>query len=117
MSSPPPFYNFATIPTVNCIDPFWAEKEARAKDGKSTKRPIYEDIHMPHNTSVGFWLAIISGVVGFAIVWHIIWLVIIGFIALVLTTIARTFDMNTDYYVKAKDVEAIETKHLQRAAQ
>lgn len=117
ISSPPPFYNFAITPTVHGIDPFWAEKEKWAKEGKPTAKPQYEDIHMPHNTSVGFVLAVLSGIIGFALVWHIIWLAIVGFIALVLTAIARTFNMNIDYYVKAKDVEAIETKHLQRAAQ
>ena len=24
--SPAPFYNFAHIPTVDCIDPYWEEK-------------------------------------------------------------------------------------------
>lgn len=110
-SSPPPFYNFAIIPDVTHYsrDAFWDMKESGALD----KQPIkYQDIHMPKNTAVGVWLGIFSLVFGFALIWHIWWLAIVGLAALVVTLIARSFDNDIDYYVPAAEVERIENLHI-----
>lgn len=116
IASPPPFYNFAFTPEVKSIDPYWEQKEKWEKDGKPTAAPVYEDIHMPKNTAVGFITAIFCGIVGFSLVWHILWLALLGLFAVVVTVVVRSFDSSTDYYVKASEVEKIETENLKRAA-
>ncbi|OAJ35195.1 cytochrome o ubiquinol oxidase subunit I [Piscirickettsia salmonis] len=113
--SPAPFYNFAITPTVECRDSFWEDKEQQRKSGKKPEKPVYQDIHMPKNTSIGFIIGILSLIFGFAMVWEIMWLYSISGIAIILCVLARTFNFNIDYYVKAKDVEAIEAKHLSGA--
>lgn len=113
-SSPPPFYNFAITPEVDDIDPFWKEKEAYCA-GKKFPKPNYADVHMPKNTATGFVLAVACGVVGFAMIWHIFWLAIIGMIIVFITPIARTFNRCVDYYVKKAEIEAVEAKFTDRA--
>ncbi len=84
-SSPPPHYNFARIPIVDQIDPLWAFKRGQV--------PLYpekyEDIHMPVNTSMAFYIGTLSLVFGFAMTWHIFWLAIISFISILACAIIR----------------------------
>jgi cytochrome o ubiquinol oxidase subunit 1 len=74
-SSPPPFYNFAEIPVVTERDAFWDMKEK----GAAYKRPAaYKEIHMPKNTGAGVIISFFSLVMGFALIWYIWWLAILG---------------------------------------
>ena len=108
-SSPPAFYNFARIPVVRTIDAFWDQKENGLDiESEPKSQPIYEDIHMPKDTAVGFVMSMFAFVFSFAMVWHIWWLAIVGILGSVGSLIFRSFDYNTDYYVKASEVEATE---------
>lgn len=102
--SPAPFYNFAVTPEVTTRDAWWHTKQELAH-GKSLPKPHYEDVHMPRNTAAGFIIAVLSGVFGFAIVWHIMWLAVAALMAVVIGVIARTFNMNTDYYLTVAEIE------------
>jgi cytochrome o ubiquinol oxidase subunit 1 len=115
IASPAPFYNFAHVPNVEHLDQFWEDKEA----GRAYKQPThYEDIHMPRNTGAGVFIGGIFGtVMGFALVWHIWWLAIVGFLGMVVSFIVRTYDRNVDYYVPAKEVEAIENARYRQLQQ
>ncbi len=110
--SPAPFYNFAVIPIVEGRDAFWATKQ---NNQTPKTKPNYKDFHMPKNTSVGFILAMISGALGFGFVWHITWLILASFIAIIVCVIARTYNQQIDYYVKANEVEQYEAQFLNRA--
>ncbi len=112
--SPAPFYNFALIPAVDSRDAFWIEKQQHqsALDEKQT----YQDIHMPRNTATGLIIAVFSGLFGFGLVWHIIWLVAFGLIGITTSLIMRSLNLNTDYYVKATEVEKIESGYAHRRA-
>lgn len=107
-TSPPPFYNFAFTPEVHERDAYWAMKHAK-KTGEEKKRP-YEDIHMPKDTSIGFFVGVFSFFAGFALIFHIFWLANISCLAIVVCLIIRVFQKHTEYYVKAEEVEKIETR-------
>lgn len=104
-SSPPPFYNFAFIPEVYERDPFWTMKHTQMVEKRQ-----YKDIHMPKNTSMGLLMGGFSFILGFALIWHIIWLGLTGLIGLIICLIVRMSDDATDYYVLAAEVEKIEGK-------
>ncbi|EKN6038598.1 cytochrome o ubiquinol oxidase subunit I [Yersinia enterocolitica] len=107
-SSPPPFYNFAVVPEVTDRDEFWDMKEK----GKAYKRPAkYEEIHMPKNTGAGVIIAGFSLIFGFAMIWYIWWLAIVGFVGMIVTWIVKSFDEDVDYYVPVAEVERIEDLH------
>jgi cytochrome o ubiquinol oxidase subunit 1 len=108
-SSPPPAYNFAFTPVVHEIDQWWFMKNKgykRPKDG-------FIPIHMPKNTGTGVILGGLSVVFGFAMVWHIWWLAIASFVAIVAVTIAHTFNYNRDFYIPAEEVAAVEARRTQ----
>ncbi|TKI06286.1 cytochrome o ubiquinol oxidase subunit I [Martelella alba] len=114
-SSPPPFYNFALVPDVhNHRDAFWQMKE----DGTAYKKPqAYEQIHMPKNTGAGVIIAAFSLVFGFAMIWHIWWMAIIGFAGMIVTWIAHSFNEDVDYYVPVEEVERIENRHFEQISE
>ncbi|NGX47599.1 MAG: Cytochrome bo(3) ubiquinol oxidase subunit 1 [Chlamydiae bacterium] len=106
-TSPPPFYNYAIIPEVHQRDPFWAMKQSKTSEAQ---RPQYEDIHMPKNTSTGFYIGILSFTLGFGLIWYIFWLAAISAIGIIACLIIRLYTKDTDYYVTAEEVEKIETR-------
>ncbi|MDN3525990.1 cytochrome o ubiquinol oxidase subunit I [Halomonas sabkhae] len=112
-SSPAPFYNFAHEPEVSDIDDFWDKKQANGGTPPRSKPP-YQDIHMPKDTWEGPVIGLLATVFGFALVWHIWWLAIVGGIATFAVFMARVFREDVDYYVPAAEVERIEREHQQR---
>ena len=109
-SSPPPFYNFAVIPTIKDRDPWHDMKE----NGTAFIEPAsYKKIHMPKNTWAGIVIAGFSFVFGFAMVWHIWWLAALGFLGMFAGYIAYTFVRSKDYYVPVEQVAEIEGAHYQ----
>ncbi|WP_312731829.1 cbb3-type cytochrome c oxidase subunit I, partial [Atlantibacter hermannii] len=109
IASPPPFYNFAVVPEVHERDAFWEMKEK----GEAYKQPAhYEEIHMPKNSAAGIYIGLFSTIFGFAMIWHIWWLAIVGFAGIVITWIAKSFDEDVDYYVPVATVEKLENQHF-----
>ncbi|KVR08128.1 cytochrome o ubiquinol oxidase subunit I [Burkholderia ubonensis] len=104
-TSPPPAYNFATIPQVRTLDAF-ADMKARG-EGQG-KRAAYRDIHMPSNTSAGLFVGVFSLALGFALVWHIWWLAIAGLAGIVATLVIYSSRNNDGYYIPASTVRRIE---------
>jgi cytochrome o ubiquinol oxidase subunit 1 len=72
-TSPPPVYNFAVLPEVDSLDAFWVMKQRPAKAPET-----HPAIEMPRNSANGFLTAFIAVVAGFALIWHIWWLAILG---------------------------------------
>ncbi|RYX97200.1 MAG: cytochrome o ubiquinol oxidase subunit I [Comamonadaceae bacterium] len=99
-SSPPPAYNFAFTPVVHDGDA-WHDMKKRGY-----QRPLsgFIPIHMPKNTWAGIVLAGLCTVLGFALIWHMWALAVVGFIAIVATAIAHTFNYKRDYHISAEDV-------------
>ena len=64
-------------PTVETIDAFWEMK----RKGLRTVGAANEPIHVPHNSATGFVTAFFAVVTGFALIWHIWWIVILGVLA------------------------------------
>ena len=109
IASPAPFYNFAHLPKVNELDQHWENKE----NGTAYAKPAhYEDIHMPRNTGAGVFIGIFGLIMTFALVWHIWWMAIVGFVGMIGSFIVRAYDRDVDYYVPAKEVERIDSAHL-----
>ncbi|MBP2845342.1 cytochrome o ubiquinol oxidase subunit I [Dickeya oryzae] len=110
-SSPPPFYNFAIVPHIQERDAFWEMKEK----GEAYRKPAqYEEIHMPRNTGAGVIISAFSLVFGFAMIWYIWWLAIVGFVGMIVTWIAHSFNQDVDYYVPVNEVEHIENQNFDK---
>ncbi len=110
-SSPPPFYNFAHIPTVHGRYAFWDMKHGT---GSAPTKPHYEDIHMSRNTAMGLYIAGLSFLFGFGLIWHMMWLVALSMLGIIVCLVVRSFDYDTDYYVSAVEIERIEGSRIQK---
>jgi cytochrome o ubiquinol oxidase subunit 1 len=101
MSAPPPEYNFAVIPVVTGRDAFTTAKE----EGTAYRRPdTYLDIELPKNSAMGPVIAVTGFALAFGLVWHIWWMVILSFLAVIATLIIRGFTRDTIRSVSAQEV-------------
>jgi cytochrome o ubiquinol oxidase subunit 1 len=73
-ASPPPVYNFAVLPQVRSIDAFWAMKQRST--GAAPRH--FDPIEIPKNSPNGFVTAFFAVITGFALIWHIWWMAILG---------------------------------------
>jgi len=80
-ASPPPAYNFAVLPQVETLDAFWAMKQR----GPLAPVERYPSIEMPRRSPNGFVTAFFAVVTGFAMIWHIWWMAILGLACAVVT--------------------------------
>ena len=72
---------------------------------------------MPKNTAAGPIISLFATILGFALVWHIWWLAIVGALGVFVSFLARIFNDDVDYYVPAAEVERIERAHHERLAE
>jgi cytochrome o ubiquinol oxidase subunit I len=111
-SSPPPSYNFAFTPIIHESDAWYDMKK------RNYTRPVsgFIPIHMPKNTPAGFVLAMLSAVLGFALIWHM-WLVAAAaFATLIVAAIVHTFNYQRDFHLTAADVLRVEDARTQLLA-
>jgi len=105
-SSPPPDYNFAFTPKVYELDA-WHDMK---KNGYVRPKTGFLAIHMPKNTGAGFIISACAFVVGFALIWHMWLIAVIGFVALLAATIVHTFNYKRDYFIPAEQVVRTENE-------
>ncbi len=79
-ASPPLLFNFAVLPSVEGEDAYWGTKQRAQAEAKAVTEPDYADIHMPRNSATGFICAFFATILGFALIWHIWWLVGLAFV-------------------------------------
>jgi cytochrome o ubiquinol oxidase subunit 1 len=79
-ASPPPLFNFAVLPDVSGEEAYWGVKRAAREQRRLADEPDYEDIEMPRNSPTGFICAFFATILGFALIWHIWWLVGVAFV-------------------------------------
>jgi cytochrome o ubiquinol oxidase subunit I len=105
-SSPPPLYNFASIPTADKRDIFWEWKRSGA-----TPEHKYEDIYLPKNTGMGILIAALAALGGFALIWHIWWLAFVSLIGILFAIIVRTTDpRESEYKISVEQIKSIEAR-------
>jgi cytochrome o ubiquinol oxidase subunit 1 len=101
--SPVPVYNFPTLPEIHHRDAFWDMKHS-----KKTEKLSYEDIIMPKNTPLAMLIAFSAAAIGFALIWHIFWLAGLALVTLMFFIIRRSLETDTEYVIKAAEVEEME---------
>ena len=110
-SSPPPAYNFAVMPQVETLDAFW---EMKQNGQAQVVPPSYEPIEMPRNTPTGVITAFFAVLFGFAAIWHIWWVAIIGLIAVAI--MAMAFGWSEDREEEISGAEIARTERARVAA-
>ncbi|HEX7963126.1 MAG TPA: cytochrome o ubiquinol oxidase subunit I [Candidatus Saccharimonadales bacterium] len=112
-ASPPPEYNFAVIPTVHARDEFWEMKQTGMTHAEPAK---YLPIRVPKNTPLAICVAACALTFGFAMIWHIWWLAILGFVGVVTTLVIRLSDDDTERTISAAEIARTEAEAKERYA-
>jgi cytochrome o ubiquinol oxidase subunit 1 len=110
-ASPPPAFNFAVLPNVSGEDAYWGIKNGTAEQARSDDRPEYQDVHMPRNSPTGFVCAFFATVMGFALIWHIWWLVAAGAIGAFATFVVFAWRDEDEDTIPAAEVARIDRSH------
>jgi cytochrome o ubiquinol oxidase subunit 1 len=108
-ASPPAAYNFAVVPHVHGIDPWWAMKQAGTADNRPAR---FHDIIMPDDSSAGVVLGAMSFVFAFAMIWQIWWLAVVGGLVMFAAVLSQTFHDHAEHRIPASEVEAIENRRI-----
>jgi cytochrome o ubiquinol oxidase subunit I len=116
-ASPPPAWNFASLPDIAGVDAFWSSKQrGGAKQDKPAPARKYEPIEMPKNSATGFGTAFFAVIIGFAMIWHIWWLASVGVFGAFVTLLALAFRRHTEFEVSAEQIARFERAHQTGAA-
>jgi cytochrome o ubiquinol oxidase subunit 1 len=98
-ASPPPPWNYATLPQVNGLDAFWQAKHPDEPGDAPFSRPVRmpAEMKVPRPSALGFVLAFCAVPTGFALVWHINWLAVGG--VLTITAVLLRHAWRTEHEV------------------
>ncbi|MGH6778615.1 MAG: cbb3-type cytochrome c oxidase subunit I [Bradyrhizobium sp.] len=111
-SSPPPAFNFAIMPNVTGEDAYWLIKEHAKQQVLEPHEPDYRDIEMPRNSPTGFVCAFFATIMGFALIWHIWWLVVVGAVGAFATFVAFAWRDHDEYIIPAAEVARVDQANV-----
>jgi cytochrome o ubiquinol oxidase subunit 1 len=103
-TSPPPPFNFAVLPDVRGTEAYWEMKQRAIEAQRLSPEPRYEPIEMPRNSPTGFITAFFSTLTGFALIWHIWWLVGVGIVAAYAVFVWFAWRDAVEYSIPAEEV-------------
>jgi len=103
--SPPPAWNFAALPQVDGLDAFWEAK--RSNGGALVPAPGEggRPLEMPRASALGVVVAFFAFVGGFALVWHIWWLAVVGLGGVIAAGLARAWQTEHEFEVTLAEIE------------
>jgi cytochrome o ubiquinol oxidase subunit 1 len=107
-ASPPPAFNFAVLPNVQGEEPYWEIKRRAIETQQLVAEPEYKPIEMPRNSPTGFITAFFATITGFALIWHIWWLVVVGLVAAYAVFVWFAWRDLEEYEVPAEEVARID---------
>jgi len=110
-ASPPPAFNFAILPNVEGTDAYWNIKQRARQQTAQQAEPKYEDIELPRNSATGFICAFFATIMGFALIWHIWWMVIVAIIGAFATFVVFAWRDRTEELVPAAEVARLDRAH------
>ncbi len=106
--SPPPLFNFAVLPNVEGEEAYWGIKQRAIEQSRLRDEPEYVDIEMPRNSPTGFICAVFATLMGFALIWHIWWLVGLGFVGAFATFVVFAWRSHDEEVIPKETVALID---------
>jgi cytochrome o ubiquinol oxidase subunit 1 len=106
--SPPPAFNFAVLPNIKSEDAYWSMKQRALQQTRLGEEPPYADIELPRNSATGFVCAFFATIMGFALIWHIWWMVGVAALGAYATFVVFAWRDVDEYIVPAETVASID---------
>jgi cytochrome o ubiquinol oxidase subunit 1 len=108
-ASPPPAFNFAVLAHVEGRDAYWRMKQSARRRGAPKDQPVYQAIEMPRNSPTGFVCAFFAAFVGFALIWHIWWMVAVAALGAFATFVVFAWRDRAEDIIPADEVARIDS--------
>ena len=115
--SPPPAFNFAVLPQVHGEDAYWGIKQRALRQARLGEEPTYTEIEMPRNSPTGFICAFFATIMGFALIWHIWWMVGVAALGAFATFVVFAWRDVPEYIIPARDVARIDRANRRARAE
>jgi cytochrome o ubiquinol oxidase subunit I len=112
-TSPPPHFNFAVMPNVTGEEAYWGMKQTALEQRRLTDLPDYKPIEMPHNSPTGLVVSFFATVTGFALIWHIWWMVILGLIGAFATFVVFAWRDHSEYELPVDELVRLDAERRQ----
>jgi cytochrome o ubiquinol oxidase subunit 1 len=109
--SPPPKWNFSVLPRVTGADAYWSMK-ARGREAALRAKVIYEPVSLPKHSPIGVIVAFFAVVLGFALIWHIWWLAMLGLLGALAAAIRHTWRVDLEDPVSADEIARFEAARV-----
>jgi cytochrome o ubiquinol oxidase subunit 1 len=106
--SPPPAFNFAMLPSIEGEEAYWGIKQRAIRQARLRDEPDYTEIEMPRNSPTGFICAFFATFMGFALIWHIWWLVGLAMLGAFATFVVFAWRDEDEYIIPADEVARID---------
>jgi cytochrome o ubiquinol oxidase subunit 1 len=106
--SPPPPFNFAVMPRIAGEEAYWGIKQKAIEQRRLSDLPDYKPVEMPHNSPTGFVVAFFAVVTGFALIWHIWWIVFIGLAGAFGTFVVFAWRDHAEYELPAAELARLD---------
>jgi cytochrome o ubiquinol oxidase subunit I len=115
--SPPPAWNFPVLPRVESKDDYWRRKARAQVEGDERHPPRdYRPIEMPANSATGFITAFFAVVTGFALIWHVWWMVVLGVFGAFVTMLVFAFRETEEIEIPAAEVGRVDRAYRAEVA-
>ena len=122
--SPPPHYNFAVLPDVHGEEAYWTRKQTAIKEERLIDEPNYQPIEMPLHSPTGVIVAFFASLCGFAVIWYIWWLAILGVVGAFAVLVWYAWQDEHEHVISVEEVRAnarerrrIRMEHLHNLSQ
>ena len=79
---------------------------------EGTKEVDYQPIEMPRNSPTGFVCAFFATFMGFALIWHIWWMVIVALIGAYATFVVFAWRDHDEYEIPTEEVARLDRANI-----
>jgi len=107
-ASPPPAFNFAVLPRVECTEAYWHIKQRARQQARLSEEPAYTEIEVPRNSPTGFICALFATFMGFALIWNIWWMVALAALGAYVTFVVFAWRDRVEYVIPAETIARID---------
>jgi cytochrome o ubiquinol oxidase subunit 1 len=87
---------------------YWGIKQRAREQARLRNEPDYEPIEMPRNSPTGFICAFFATLMGFALIWHIWWMVGLGIVGAWATFVVFAWRDVPEYVIPGAEVASID---------
>jgi cytochrome o ubiquinol oxidase subunit 1 len=101
-------FNFAVLPQVQDAEYYWELKQRAFEQARLSEEPNYQPIEMPRNSPTGFVCAFFATLIGFALIWYIWWLMIVGLLGAYATFVVFAWRDVPEYIIPADEVARLD---------